>query len=121
MAEPDRQGLAAEFEDAMREGVRTLAALGYHATRFEQMVDRNGGVEAARRLVDGNISDGLVTLRRMGRLDMSVELWVLFPHFRPLFDQPTRDKARRKLRQLGVDVEQALQHHPDPRAREDLT
>lgn len=49
------------------------------------MLKRHGGVEAARRLVNGNISDGLRTLLRMGRLDMSVELWVLFDRYQGLF------------------------------------
>lgn len=114
----ENDALAVEFDREMYLCVATLMDFGYHPIRFEQMLGYHGGVEAATRLAAGNISDGLLTLQRMGRLDMSVELWVLFTHFRPLFDQTTRDKGRRKLRQLGVDVEEALRQHRDPRARE---
>jgi hypothetical protein len=112
----DADALAIEFEREMYRGVRSLAALGYHATRFERMLHDHGGVEAARRLVNGTISEGLRTLQRMDRLDMSVELWALFDRYQTLFDVATRDKARRKLRQLGVNVEQALQQHPQNHA-----
>jgi hypothetical protein len=50
----------------------------------------------------GAPSYGLWRLKSMGRLDMSVEMWVLLPWYEPLFDTDVRRKAEDKLRLLDV-------------------
>ena len=110
MAEPtDTRQLSRQFTSYMHAGVHTLAKLGYNATRFRQMlVDENDGAVVARRLVMADSTDGLWRLKQMGRLDLSVEMWVLHPEYEELFDQATRDRAYVKLRGMDFDVEAQL-------------
>src|SRR5687768_7245269 len=103
-----RSDLAREFDACMRQGVDTLAGLGYNATRFRQMLDRNGGVETARRLVLADAAEGLWRLKQMEHLHMSAEFWVLLPRYENLFDQPVRDQAHNKLRGMEFDVDAEL-------------
>lgn len=101
--------LTNQFTAYMHEGVNTLAKLGYNATRFRQMLlDEGDGVVVARRLVMADGTDGLWRLKQMGRLDMSVEMWVLHPEYEELFDQTTRDRAYAKLRAMDFNVDAHL-------------
>lgn len=103
------QELAARFTRELLDAVDELAKLGYNATYFKRMLQAHGGVYTARRLIiDTRPSEGLWQLLQLDRLEMSVEMWVLLPWYEPLFDYPLREKARRKLRQLGVDVDAEL-------------
>lgn len=98
-----------QFTAYMHEGVNTLAMLGYNATRFRQMlIDEGDGVTVARRLVMADGTDGLWRLKQMGRLDMSVEMWVLHPEYEELFDEVTRDHAYAKLRAMDFNVDAQL-------------
>ncbi|MCX2950176.1 hypothetical protein [Lentzea sp. NEAU-D7] len=108
-ASTERAKLAQRFSGDMRQGVSELARLGYPATVFQRMMADHGAVEAARRLVlDPTPTYGLWRLQELKRLDASVEMWVLLPWYEPLFDQPIRDQAERKLRLLKVDVDREL-------------
>jgi hypothetical protein len=99
----DLMTLTKSFGADVRRGLAELSGLGYDATFLRRMLDNHGPVDAARRLVMAP-SDGLMRLKALERLDMSVEMWVLLPWYEPLFSKEVRDKATRKLRQLGVDV-----------------
>jgi hypothetical protein len=97
--------LTQRFGVDMRRGITELSRLGYDATLFRRMLGDHGPVEAARRLVlDPVPSYGLWRLQQLGRLDTSVEMWVLLPEFEPLFSAEVREQAERKLRALGVDA-----------------
>lgn len=97
--------LTTRFGADMRRGITELSNQGYDATYFRRMLGDHGPVEAARRLVvDPTPSYGLWRLKEMGRLDTSVEMWVLLPWYEPLFAPEVRDQAETKLRALGVDV-----------------
>jgi hypothetical protein len=101
--------LTQRFGADMRRGIAELSGLGYDATLFRRMLGEHGPVEAARRLVlDPTPSYGLWRLQQLGRLDTSVEMWVLLPEFEPLFASEVREQAERKLHALGVDVEAEL-------------
>lgn len=81
---------------------RARSELGYDATRFLQMVNESGGLEAARQLLRAPaVSDGFAVLWERGRLDLSVESQVLRPEFRSLFTEAERATARRRLEQHG--------------------
>jgi hypothetical protein len=95
----------------MYRGIDLLAGLGYNATRFRQMLDQHQGVETARRLVLADGTAGLWKLLQMGKLDMSVEMWVLYPEYEELFDRTVIDRARAKLLGMNLDVEAALCRH----------
>ena len=77
---------------------------GYWEQRFLQSVRRNGGVEAARRLNKPQPSEGLETLRKIRRLDISVEAYVLRPEYAALFTENEREVARQRLRTFGYPV-----------------
>ncbi|MFI7675025.1 hypothetical protein [Actinophytocola sp. NPDC049390] len=105
MADTSNAPLAARFGADMRRGVAQLSDLGYDATYFRRMLGDHGPVEAARRLaLDPVPSYGLWRLKELGRLDMSVEMWVLLPWYEPLFPPDVREQAENKLAALGIDV-----------------
>jgi hypothetical protein len=98
--------LSREFHDGLVRGIEELARLGYDATYFRRMIAAQGGVGAARRLVlNDSPSYGLVRLGEMERLELSIEARVLLPRYEELFDRRVREKATRKLRQFGCDIE----------------
>ncbi len=72
--------------------------LGYWATRYLQLVRARGGLGAARHLLHARAtSDGYARLRDEGRLDLTVEAYVLRPEFAPLFTAEEIGLARNRL------------------------
>ena len=66
--------------------------------RFLNMVQNNGGLEAARRLLASpSVGDGFVALWEVGRLDLSVEALVLQEPWRTLFTEEVLAVARERL------------------------
>lgn len=101
--------LRRRFTSDMLRGADELSRLRYDAKLFVRMISDHGAVEAARRLILAqDFSSGLWRLQTMGKLQMSVEMWVLLPWYEPLFDQAIRDQAERKLQLLLVDVRTEL-------------
>ena len=97
-----QSNVEAAFHQAMLDGYQDLAKLGYRPTYFMQMVQEYGGVETARRLLrQPNIADGLTKLWEMGRLDLSVEAFVLRPEYKVLFTDEERALARQHLADLN--------------------
>jgi hypothetical protein len=88
-----------QFHRAMVEIYQTAKReLGYNATRFIQMVSKRGGLATAKQLLwSDQISDGFETLRRHGRLDLTVEAHVLKDEFAELFTDEERQRARDRL------------------------
>ncbi|MFE0362313.1 hypothetical protein [Streptomyces griseoaurantiacus] len=99
-----------QFHRAMVLGVERLKReISYNATRFMEMVGELGGVEAARQLLRGrDASDGFTALWEHGRLEMSVEAFVLLPWYRELFTEEQLETAERRLREHRFDVERFL-------------
>lgn len=98
-----------EFHQAMvRIYERAREEIGYTATRFLQMVLREGGVATARKLLQSPLSDGFTTLYGKERLDLSMEAHVLLPRFEQLFNADQRDEARRRLEGCGFGIERWL-------------
>ncbi|MYX25829.1 hypothetical protein GTY75_03940 [Streptomyces sp. SID8381] len=99
-----------QFHRAMVLGVERLKReISYNATRFMEMVGELGGAEAARQLLRGrDASDGFTTLWEHGRLDMSVEAFVLLPWYRELFTEEQLETAERRLREHRFDVDAFL-------------
>lgn len=101
----DIDDLRRRFARDMERGVAELARLGYNAHYFHQMLRDHPADEVARRLVLAKQpSYGLWRLKELGRLDMSIEMWVLLPWYAPLFHPDVRHEAEKKLRLLDVDV-----------------
>ena len=90
---------ARAFDADMRRGLQTLKReLNYNASRFAQMLGSLGGVGTAKRLLrEDRYSEGFTTLWEKGRLEMSVEFFVLLPWYAPLCNDAERERARRRL------------------------
>lgn len=74
----------------------------YTATRFFQMVLDRGGLETARYLLHTpNLSDGFTALWKCGRLDLTVEAYVLKSEWCDLFTDEEIRIATKRLRDLG--------------------
>jgi hypothetical protein len=82
---------------------RTKNECDYNALRFLQMVNERGAVEAARQLIHTPMADGLEVLWEYGRLDLSVEAYVLHPKWRPLFLPEEIAICKQKLAKLDYD------------------
>lgn len=65
--------------------------LGYKATRFLQMLSKDGPVKTAKKLIskDGG-TEGFLKLWESGRLDLSVENLVLNEKYNSLFNDEER-------------------------------
>lgn len=94
--------LEQDFHCAMVAIYETQKDYGYYATYFKQMLDRYGGVQAAKRLLaKQEIQQGLMTLWNLGHLANSVEAHVVQDKYRPLFTEEEIGEARRRLEELG--------------------
>jgi hypothetical protein len=93
--------LADQFTASLRSACSKSRSLGYYPHDFEQMLDRWGGVQTAKRLVtSGDLQTGLKRLHAMGRLDLSMEKIMLDADFRSLFTEQELEAADWRLKQL---------------------
>ena len=93
--------LAARFSERIHDAMRQAQGLGYRPTRIQQMLAESPAVEVAKRLVTATeIHDGLVEMKKMGRLDLTFEHIMLEPEFAPLFKQIDLEYAKMRLNQL---------------------
>ena len=80
----------------------TLKECGYRATRFLQLVSEKGGVVAVKQLISKTGgTEGFEKLWRCGRLDLSVEAYVLKPEYDSLFTNDEKRKCRDLLISMG--------------------
>lgn len=79
---------------------------GYTATRFHNMVANQGGLQAAKALLNSNAySEGLTRLWEEQRLDISMEATVLKEPWKHLFSEEELSTARKKLVAPGYKFE----------------
>lgn len=98
----EHERLEREFHEEMINIYRKAKEeCNYNATRFLQMVITHGGLEAAKRLLRGEIQYGLEQLWECKCLHLSMEALVLKPHFRRLFTEEEINLAKERLRNLG--------------------
>ena len=104
MGEPSDLELA--FHERMQqiyEQARTECS--YTATRFLQMVNAEGGLHAAKKLLGaGGYSEGLTRLWEEKRLDISMEATILQEPWCGLFTEDELLIARKKLEELGYST-----------------
>jgi len=94
-----------EFQAGMHNVYEVAVQRGYHATYFKEMLDRHGGVQAARRLLATRDSQsGLSVLGRLGLAAYTAEALVIRERFRPLFSEAEVREARRRLEELGYQT-----------------
>jgi len=102
----DLNALKLKFHERMRQiHDQAWHECGYKATRFIQMVEAEGGLIAAKKLLASNsYSEGLTRLWQEKRLDISVEATVLETEWRLLFTDDEISAARKKLEALRYIV-----------------
>ncbi len=82
-------------------GIADFANQHRFGIRFRQMIERYGGVDAAKRLLDsGEIQTGLKRLWELEALDKSMEALVLQDRFKTLFNEEEVQEAHRRLEEL---------------------
>ena len=91
------------FHQRMREVYdQAKSECGYTATRFLQMVNAEGGLQAAKKLLSaGGYSEGLTRLWEEKRLDISMEATILREPWCELFTDDELSIAKTKLQELG--------------------
>jgi hypothetical protein len=95
------QQLRDEFIKATKECI----LIGYHPKIFIQMISDLGAVETAVRLtMSSTIPSGYETLRKKGRLDLSVEAIIAKKQYRQLFAPEVIARAIERLNQFGYTV-----------------
>ena len=96
-----------QFDEAMLEIYRrALSECKYNATRFLQMVNQHGGLQAAKTLINApTLSDGFTALWQCGRLDLTVEAVALDPKWRDLFSDEELARAKKRLVDLNYKFE----------------
>ena len=91
-----------QFHKEMVRIYREATKFGYYPNYFLQMVANDGGLSAAKRLLNsGDTSSGFERLWMEQRLDLSVEALVLQETWSGLFTESELDVARRRLKELG--------------------
>ena len=95
-----------KFNIAMKDIYQTAKReCGYNATRFMQLVAEKGGVAAAKQLISkSGGTDGFTTLWECGRLDLSVEAYVLKDEYKELFTDEERKICRERLLEFGYKL-----------------
>lgn len=96
-----------QFHRAMRDVyANALRECKYNATRFIQMVENHGGVEAAKILLHTpGFQYGFTELWKCGCLKLTMEALVLQPQYAALFTDEEREIAKTRLQDCGFDVD----------------
>lgn len=90
-----------QFELAMRRIYTDSKAAGYTPSAYRMMLDRDGAIVTARKLVFAqNPSEGFTKLWELKRLDLTVEALILQEPWRHLFDSEMLKAARKRLDQF---------------------
>ena len=101
----NEETLRQQFHQAMLRIYDECSQFGYRPTRFRQMVNREGGWEAARTLLRSEtLSDGFARLWEENRLDLTVEALVLREPWRRLFTDAELAQAARRLEEMGYSA-----------------
>ena len=93
------------FHEAMQNVYHlALSECKYKAARFLQIVENQGGMSAAKQLLNSqNHPEGLTRLWKEGRLDLSMENLVLQEKWASLFTQEELEVARSRLKSLNFE------------------
>ena len=93
----DVENLKNEFYKDMLGILEMEREVHFCSTRFRNMVETHGGVEAAHRLLKINPEPMFKKLREMERLDLTMEFYVVLDKYRPLFSDLEREAADWRL------------------------
>jgi len=99
-----------DLELAFHERMRQIydqakSECGYTATRFLQLVNAEGGLQAAKKLLRAKeYSEGLTRLWEEKRLDISMEATIIQEPWCNLFTDEELATARKRLHELGYST-----------------
>ena len=97
-----RKPTIAQFEAAMTNIYHEARASGYTASGFRRMLQEQGALSTARRLVlSPQPSPGFGELLLLNRLDLTVEALIVQEPWRRLFEPQVLNAARRRLDQFA--------------------
>ncbi|MFX0195965.1 MAG: hypothetical protein ACFFCW_07570 [Candidatus Hodarchaeota archaeon] len=77
---------------------------GYNATRFLQMVNERGGLQAAKVLLQSPLSEGFIALWERQRLDLTMEALIQSSTWKALFTKEELEIARKRLQEAGYET-----------------
>lgn len=93
------------FDKAMFAIYEQAASFGYYPNDFRSMVERLGGVAAAKQLINKTrVSQGFIRLWEEKRLDLSVEALAVSPKWRALFSTEEVKRSRQRLQDVGYPL-----------------
>lgn len=78
--------------------------IGYNATRFLQIVSQKGGLIAAKELIRKEGTSGFTTLYMAGRLDLSLEVFVLKEDYKSLFTDEEKRICKDRLKEYNYEL-----------------
>jgi phage terminase large subunit-like protein len=104
-SEKELATLKRNFGRRILRDLQVVREAGYRPGYLQRMVTQYGGWSAAKQiLATDKVHEGLSALWEMGLLQHSVEAAVLNPAFRELFSDDERERARRRLADLGHEI-----------------
>lgn len=89
-----------EFNQDMHGILEREGEVGLHSTRFRQMIEQHQGLTAAKLLLKPEREfppNTFSWLREIGRLDLTMEFYVVQDKYRSLFSSDEREIARWRL------------------------
>jgi hypothetical protein len=95
--------LEKQFDYEMLKLYRTMnKEAGFRSEKFLHMVGQNGGLDTAHTLLHAqDVSEGFKFLCERGRLDLTVEAFVIRPEWKELFTDEELAIARERLKKWG--------------------
>lgn len=95
------------FDERIRKAINeTKTECHYNPKAYIQMVDDYGALNATKRLLSSKqkITEGLIKLYELGRLDLCFESIIFEPEWHDLFTKEELTEAKNRLKSLNYDV-----------------
>ena len=87
-----------EFASEIREAINQCYELGYRPSRFEEMIATSHPVDVAKAfVVSGDFQSGFKQLKKLGKLNLTVEGLVIKPKYSTLFTKAELEAAKWRL------------------------
>lgn len=87
-----------DFKAEIESAIDQCCDLGYHPTRFQQMILEKHPVEVAKRFVtSSDFQHGFKELNKMGRPELTVEGIMIKEKYKTLFSPSERQSAQWRL------------------------
>jgi hypothetical protein len=88
----------------MRNIFSEATKIGYKPTEFLRMVNKDGALQTAKRLILSNtLSTGFSRLWELNRLDLTVEALALREPWRQLFTEDEIERAQQRLEKMNYN------------------